>query len=253
MGNEVSKDMKFEFALVDVDSINVDTGYQRTTDEKRVASASKAFSSGAIKAISLSQRTDGSLWCYDGQHTLEILRRLGAKVIPAVIVPGDQQKEAEWFVLMNGAGVRKATARDTQKAAVVAGMEGAIEVQELLNSYGLVIAKGGAAKGTTSAIGSIKSWAKKDMDRLVRAMGMIDRLWRNEDHAWTQIVLRGAWDVAGTDQLDAVEKGLAKARVTPRRVLDTAGGLQSATGLVGGGSGYAKRAFFALAKVKEST
>lgn len=247
----MSKEMNFEFGLVDIDSINVDPEYQRDFDARRVQASAKAFASGAIKAVSLSQRADGSLWCYDGQHTLEILRSMGATAVPAVMVAGDQQKEAEWFVLMNGAGVRKATARETQKAAVVACMPGALDVQDLLDSYGILLAKGGAAKGTTSAIGSIRAWAKTDRERLVRAMDMIDRLWCNDSHAWTQIVMRGAWDVARTEQLEAVERGLAKHRVTPRRVLDTAAGMQAATGLPGGGSGYAKRAMFALAKVKE--
>ncbi|MFX9665095.1 hypothetical protein ABTO78_20780, partial [Acinetobacter baumannii] len=64
------------------------------------------------------------------------------------------------------------------------------------------------------------------------------------------IVLRAAWDVADDPQLLAVvEAGLAKRKVTPRRLLDTAAGMQSATGLPGGGSGYAKRAILQLAKV----
>jgi ParB-like chromosome segregation protein Spo0J len=243
--------MNFEISIVDIDRINIDPKYQRTLDVKRIAKIAEAFSAGAIKAISLSRRADGSLWVYDGMHSVEVMRKMGLTQVPAVIVSGSQKQEAAWFNLMNGAGVRKASQRDGQKAGVVAGDKGALRIQELLGSYGVEIAKGGARKGTTSAIGSIKVWIKADHARLVRAMDMIDRLWCSEDHAWTQIVIRGAWDVAGTDKLAAVEAGLVKQKVTPRRILDVAGAMQSATGTGGGGSGYSKKAFYSLAKVAE--
>lgn len=242
--------MKFEINMVDVDLINIDREYQRDLDEKRVEKLAKAFNSGAVKAVSLSRRGDGSLWVYDGQHSLEIMKRIGIKKIPAVITQGSQQQEAFWFGLINGAGVRKASQRDWQKAGVVCGEAISLEISKLLDAYGLKIAKGGAKKGTTSAIGSLKAWIKSDYPRLTNAMDMVNRLWCNEDHAWTQIVLRGAWDVAGTDQLMQVEKGLSKNKVTPRRVLDVACAMQSSTGINGGGSGYAKQAFFKLAKVQ---
>jgi hypothetical protein len=243
--------MNFEISIVDIDRINVDPEYQRTLDVKRVAKVAEAFSAGAIKAISLSRRADGSLWCYDGQHSLEIMRAKGVMQVPAVIVSGSQKQEAAWFLLMNGAGVRKASQREQQSPGVVAGDEVSIKTQELMDSYGILMAKGGARSGMTSAIGSIKTWIKSDHARLIRAMDMIDRLWCNEDHAWTQIVIRGAWDIAGTDKLAAVEAGLIKQKVTPRRVLDVAGAMQAATGTGGGGSGYSKKAFFSLAKVAE--
>lgn len=239
-----------EIALLPVDSVRVDETYQRELDEKRVERLRKAYQRGACKAISVSRRADGSLYVYDGQHTLALCRALGVRTVPAVIVDGDRQKEARWFLLMNGSGVSKATARESHKAALEAGDPVAVGVQELLRMHGLVLAKGGARKGTTSASGTLRTWAKADIGRLMRAMGMISRLWADEDHAWTQIVLRAAWDVADdADLLARVEAGLAKRKVTPRRLLDTAAGMQSATGLPGGGSGYAKRAILQLAKV----
>lgn len=239
-----------QIALVPIEAVLVDHSYQRELDKKRVERLRRAYQRGACKAISLSRRADGALYVYDGQHTLELCRAMGIGCVPAVIVDGDRQKEARWFLLMNGAGVSKATARDAHKAAVEAGDAVALDVQELLKLYGIELAKGGAKKGTTSAAGSLHAWAKADMGRLKRAMGMIARLWPQEDHAWTQIVLRAAWDVADDPQLLAVvEAGLAKRKVTPRRLLDTAAGMQSATGLPGGGSGYAKRAILQLAKV----
>lgn len=176
---------------------------------------------------------------------------MGLKEVAAVIVDGDQEKEARWFLLMNGSGVAKARAREVHVAAIVAGDSIAQEVQELMDTYGILLAKGGSRAGTISAIGTMRTWVKADKQRLVRAMDVIDRLWCSEDHAWTQVVMRGAWDVAADPELLAqVETGLAKHKVTPRRILDTAQGMQEATGTPGGGSGYAKAAYLKLAKVK---
>ena len=59
------------------------------------------------------------------------------------------------------------------------------------------------------------------------------------------------WDVAADpEQLDQVRMGLQKHKVTPRRVLDTAAGMQAATGVAGGGSGYSATAIRQLSKTR---
>lgn len=233
------------------DTVLVDPSYQRQLDEKRIERLRKAFTRGAAKAISVSMRENGQLYVYDGQHTLALCKAMGEKKIPAVIVHGNQSMEAKWFLLMNGAGVSKATSREAFMAGVVAQDDVALGVYELLKLHGVSVAKGGASKGTTSAIGSLKTWYKNDSDRLKRAMELIDRCWKHEDAAWTQIVMRGVWDVAGsTEVLDDLEAGIKKHKVTPRRVLDTAAGMQLATGTPGGGSGYAKNALLMLARIQ---
>lgn len=242
---------KPELAYVPISTIRVDEAYQRPLDQKRIERLRRAFDRGASKAISVSRRPNGSLYVYDGQHTLELCRAMGLESIAAVIVDGDQQKEARWFLLMNGAGVSKARARETHVAAIVADDPVAKEVQDLMDTYGILLAKGGSKAGTMSAIGTMRTWVKADKERLVRAMDVIDRLWCTEDHAWTQVVMRGAWDIAADHELLVqVETGLAKHKVTPRRILDTAHGMQEATGTPGGGSGYSKAAYLKLAKVK---
>ena len=245
--------MDAKIKMLKVTDLLIDPSYQRQLDEKRVQRVAKAFSSGASKALSVSQRGDGSLYVYDGQHTLAVCVALGMELCPAVVVRGSQEQEARWFLLMNGAGVSKATARESHKAALTADDEIAKQVQDLLDEHGVLLAKGGAKAGTTSAIGSLKIWCKSDKARLQRAMGVIDRLWCCDDHAWSQIILRGMVDIAGdADLLEAVESGLARARITPRRVLDVAAGMQSATGVPGGGSGYSKSAILQLSKVRSA-
>ena len=238
-----------ELKLVNIQQINVDMSYQREIDPKRVRKLATAFDRGACKSVSLSRRLDGTLWVYDGQHTIEILRAQGIKQVPAVIVAGTAIQEAEWFSLINGSGPRKATPSEKQKAGYFAGDTLAVEAQDMLDEYGILIATGGTHAGMTRSIDFIKTCIKADKPRLVSAMDMIDRLWANEREAWSRTIMRGAYEVAGLGCIDRLEAGLSKNKITPRRVLDVAQGMQLATGEPGGGMGFVKKAMLALAQV----
>ena len=236
-------------ALVEICSINVDARYQRPLNLLRVRKLGSAFDRGASKAVSLSKRADGSLWAYDGSHTLAIYREMGFTHVPAVIVPGTPEQEAAWFLLMNGAGTLKANPGQKQQAALFAGDRLAIEADKLLEAYGIEVATGGMSAGKTRSIDFIKVCLKADKTRLEDAMSMIQRLWSKEREAWSRTIMRGAWEVAGLKLVKKVEAGLLKQKVTPRRVLDVAQGMQMATGEPGGGMGHVKKAMLALAQV----
>ncbi len=241
--------MTEELRYVAIEQINTAPEYQRTVDDKRVKNMFAKFDGGAAKAVSLSRRVDGTLWIYDGLHTLALYRLAKFKSIAAKIIDGDSKKEAFLFDLMNGPGAVKATPCQRQVAQVHFELPIAIEAQSLLDEYGIVIAQGGAKKGTTRAVNAIKTYLKSDRQRLIKAMNMIDRLWCNEDNAWTHLIVRGAWEIAGAGLIDSTEAGLKAKKITPRRVLDVASGMQSATGTPGGGAAYVKKAMLHLAKV----
>jgi hypothetical protein len=242
--------MKSKLKSVEINKIHVCTEYQRKTDMVRVKRMFKnGFEEGAAKALSLSLRPDGTMWLYDGLHTLELYRMAGFTSAPCKIIEGDSAKEAFLFDLMNGPGAVKASPCQRQKAQEHFGLGIAIEARDLLDGYGILIAGGGAKKGTTRAVNTIKQYLKSEKDRLIIAMDMIDQLWCNDDNAWTHLVIRGAWEVAGDGLTSAVQAGLLKQKVTPRRVLDVAAGMQSATGTAGGGAAYVKKAMLQLAKV----
>jgi hypothetical protein len=215
---------------------------------KRIDRLKRAYNRGACKAISLSRRIDGTLWVYDGQHTLALAISSGERVVPAVIVNGDQQKEARWFLLMNGAGVSKATVRERHSASLTAGDDVAKGVDEMLGQFGVVPSKNLTA-GCTTAIGSITGWYKSDQARLRRVFDFIKGLWATEEGAWSQVVMRGVWDIAlDPKELEQVYLGARKHKVTPRRVLDSAAAMQGATGVPGGGSGVSAIALRKLSR-----
>lgn len=245
------KKLNVELRFIPASLLKIDPAYQREPNLNRLSRNIKAFQSGAVKTVSVSERSNGDLYLYDGQHTLFSLCKLGIEQIPCAVVKGTQEEEAKWFLLMNGSGVSKASSRDKHKARAACNDEDVKNINAMLERFGVVVAKGGSKPGTTSAIGSITSWYKSDKARLEVVMDNIFRIWMTNESAWTQVLMRGMWDVAGSGKMDQVRLGLAKHKITPRRVLDTAKGMQMATGTPGGGSGYCKKAIFKLAKVAE--
>ena len=237
-----------EMKLIDIDSIHVDPAYQRDLDEKRVKKVAAKFKQGAAKAVSLSRRPNGSLWCYDGQHTIEIYRSAGFTHVPAVVVNGTMQQEAEWFEELNQS-VQRVSARDRQRAGVVAGKKSSLEVQGLLDKFGLLISKGGLRSGMTNSVGAIARYAAIDSDRIDSAMRVIDTLWNTEAEAWSGVVLRGMFEACGkVSPIDLVKACKAR-RVTPRRILDWCSARQTAAGASGGGAAYACEAVLTLAGI----
>lgn len=242
--------MKTELKMVPVGDLKVDSeNYQRALNPARLRKMKRDFNLGAAKALSVSRREDGSLWVYDGQNTLALFKEMGITQVPCVIVNATPTQEAQCFGLMNGAGSLKANPAEKQKAALFAGDELAIKAKHLLDLYEIEIASGGTAAHKTRSIDYIKVCLKSDEPRLIRAMDMIDDLWRDEKEAWSRAMMRGAYEIAGLDFHGKVQSALAKRKITPRRVLDVARGMQEATGEPGSGMGFMKRAMLSLAQM----
>jgi len=235
-------------ALVEIDCIHIDPAYQRDLDEKRSNKVAAKFKQGAAKAVSLSRRQNGSLWCYDGQHTIEIYRAAGFTHVPAVIVNGDMQKEADWFEELNQS-VKRVSARDRQRAGVVAEKATAMAVQDLLDKFGIQISKGGLRAGMTNSVGAIGRYVSSDPARINQAMQAIDALWSSEAEAWSGVVLRGMFEALGKVAVKELIRACRSKRVTPRRILDWCAARQTAAGASGGGSAYACEAVLTLSGV----
>lgn len=235
--------MRLEF--VAIENINFDDSYQRPLDNSQVRKISKNLMQGAAKAVSLSERSDGALYCYDGQHTVEAFKRSGKTKIPAVIVKGSQEKEAKWFLEIQQ-NSKRVFVRQAQKAGVVAKDEVSLRAKAILERYGIEISKGGTHVGKTGAIGAIRSYSSKSPETLTAAMDAIEELWKDEPEAWCSVILRGMFEIAKEGRIKDVTRAAKKRKVTPRRVLDVASAMQSAQGQSGSGSSLAKKAIISL-------
>lgn len=240
-----------DLRMIDVDQINIDPEYQRLLDDDRARKLASAYTLGAAGAVSLSRRQDGTLWCYDGQTRLAAAIRSGVRQVPAVIVPGSKEKEAAWFLMINE-GRKRVHVRDRHKAGVVAKDESAIKANRLIEKFDLVISNGGNRAGQTNAIGAIRRYVMQNPARLDSAMQFLFDAWPDENETWSAIMIRAAWEAAGRgDQFVAsLKRAARRCKVTPRRILDAASGVQLATGQPGGGSAYVFRAMCQLCQVE---
>jgi hypothetical protein len=237
--------------MVKATSIKIDHSYQRDLDEKRINNLKKAFDSGAAKAISVSLREDGAMYCYDGQHTLAMFKSQGVEMIPATIVNGNQKLEAKWFSMMNGAGSKRVSAREVHKAGKVAEVEQDVEAEKILSKFGLVVSGGGNKKNQTSAIGFIRKNVIKNKEKLIRAMTAIHMIWKDENESWSRMIVGGMLQCEESGILDKVCESAKKYKVTPRRILDYTAALQSASGTMSSGTHLVKKAIVDLCKIED--
>ena len=238
--------------VIDIELIKFDKTYQRPIDTKHALAISKKLKAGAAKAVSLSMRSNGDLYCYDGQHTIEAFRLAGYSKVPAVIVNGSQEKEAEWFLDIQQ-NSKRVFVRDAHKAGIVAKDNVSIAAQEILDRYDLKISTGGTSIGKTGAIGAIRRYAKIDRDALISAMDAMHFLWKEYPETWCSVIIRGMLEVAKSGLINEVTIAAKKKMVTPRRILDAASAMQSINGATqGSGASYAKRAIIDMCGIKNS-
>ena len=188
-----------EMRLVAICDLYVDSGsggYQRALDAVRANSYAKNFEPGAMKAVNVSVRPDGRMMVTDGQHTVHMASQLGYTHIQAMVVHGSRENEAKCFLIGNGKGKKNATSKQRHDAALVARDASAIAVQTIMSSYGIAVSTGGLRKGFTNAIGAITSYSTSNPAALKRAMDCISSAWRDDDCAWSGVVLRGMFDLA---------------------------------------------------------
>ena len=76
-------------------------GYQRKINQAKVKKICSEFNKHRMRPVELSSR-DGKFWCFDGQHRLEVYKRLGIKRIPANIHYGlSYEDEAYLFAVQH--------------------------------------------------------------------------------------------------------------------------------------------------------
>ena len=138
---------KPELAWVNVEDINIihndqEKGYQRKLNSKVINTfVRKGFFWGAVKTISIARRKDGTLWAYDGQHTIALLVMAGYTKVPCLIQDVDTiEEEAMYFSFIN-TNRRNPTAFDKFKADVVAGNADALKVVKILSDLGLTLSE----------------------------------------------------------------------------------------------------------------
>jgi len=123
----------YHVQLIPIDQIELDK-YQRTTDPKRVSLIAQEFDWDAFDPIKVSMR-NGRYYAVDGGHRVQVLRLLGVKFVPAVVVEGlVYSQEARLFARKgNRKNVKPITASDELRALYEAGHP---EIRGLIDTLG---------------------------------------------------------------------------------------------------------------------
>lgn len=132
-----SKSMFGEEKWIPIEQIKVDISVQRELQESHVNKILKKFDPNAFGRLTVSKREDGFYYCSDGQHRLNVARRLGFKEVPCIVINNYTIKEeGENFIKVNEMSA-KVSMLDKYRIGVSCEMEDWIRVKEVLDYAGL--------------------------------------------------------------------------------------------------------------------
>lgn len=177
--------------------------YQRDVDLKRVARLAESFVPSALGAITVSQRTDGSLWVIDGSHRTALALQIGLPELNAIIYDGlTEGEEAALFLELNDA--KAVDAIDKYHASVVAGFSAYAAMDALVKAYGWKVKKS-KKRGEIAAVSALefvysgarelpeeKGWALLD-----QTLRVVTNAWGLNPDSTAMVTLRAIAKVLG--------------------------------------------------------
>lgn len=122
-------------AMVPTDLVRLDEAYQRPLDSDRLEKMVSDFVPYLFQPLALSERDDGSLYAFDGQHRRALAERLGMAEVPAQIFRLTQSEEAAHFRDLQRRA-KRLTAFDDWRAGKVALDPECIQLGELAAETG---------------------------------------------------------------------------------------------------------------------
>src|SRR5699024_4714836 len=152
---------KSNVRLISVDLLTTDMTYQSPVKESHVKDIDINSNPQAAEIITVSHR-DGKYYVPDGQHRVEVYKRMGIKYIYAEVHEGlTQEEEAEMYFLLNKAPNK--SVNSIGKADLATGETYAVDIEYYVNKAGLQVDydKRRSVKKTISAYGALKYIYKK--------------------------------------------------------------------------------------------
>lgn len=127
-----------------VEMIKIDDSYQRVINDKIIRAIIRNYDGNRVDVKLVNYRPSkkgGEFYILDGQHTLTVERELGHKTLICKVFIGLSKKEEAMLFSKQNEFRRSITAFAQYKAEVVAGMEPAISIKSLCDSYNIEIAQ----------------------------------------------------------------------------------------------------------------
>ncbi len=182
-----------QFRLCSKHDLRIDDSYQREQSKSNVAGLRDKWSWLACGSLTVVKRGDGYLWVIDGGHRLAAaMPRSDIQLLPCMVFDEiGLASEAAAFVRLNTN--RKAVSAVAKfRAALVAGDETALRVQEQISSLGLFVGSTGSVNAFTATHWAVEH-ARDDFKAFSTVICMAAYLARNDGIAVQIHLLRGLW------------------------------------------------------------
>lgn len=137
LANEILASSKPTFKEVPTAKVQVDSAYQRTLNPRRVADIVKNFDPRRFQPLEISQRTDGSLWCMEGQHRLAVARELNLETVPAMVHTGLKSTDEAILFWLFQRDRRALNFWDAFSARLYGKEEAAVEIDKAIRDAGV--------------------------------------------------------------------------------------------------------------------
>ena len=155
-----SNKMKLPISALRVDK------YQKKVRKRVVDEIVNNFNPAAVGVIHVSQREDGSLWIFDGQHRTEALSRLGFEYVDCLVFSGlTPEQEASGFIGHHA--VSKPTKIEEHIGKVFAKDKTALEIEKIVGELDLSVVAGGR-KNTIQSVNALYHIYEKNGGEVLR-------------------------------------------------------------------------------------
>ena len=189
--------------LLNLDSLlvdNLDGGYQRQLDIKRVKKAVDTFDISLIDTPLIAKRVNGDLYIVDGNHTVNILLQTGIKTFQCNVMDSKgREDEAPVFVKTNEPKTGGVNVKPYERyiAGIASNLPVYIEIRDLMLDVGVEITRSrNLSNKKTNAIGTLQDMILKNRKNhnISKSTKFIRRTWPNDDYCWSADILRGCTD-----------------------------------------------------------
>jgi len=233
--NRLLADAGMHLEYLNIDDIQVDPSYQRALREYRIAHMIEHFDPAELTAIVVHKRTDGTIWVLDGQHRVELLRRLGKSVILADVREGYSiELEAHYFWRMN-AGRKDPNSWEKFHARLRSKEPTATRILEIVEKAGFHLELHSREAGDISAVSALETIF--NMGKLEKSLNVIATVWPNDKVSTESAVILGMGSFLlsydGHENYDDGQLLTALEKIAPSAILRRAREIQIETGRSG--------------------
>ena len=209
---------------VPIKNIIVDNRYQRMLDEKHVRGILYNWNPKACQPVTLARRLwskDNAYAVMDGQHRIEVKKRLGDAFIRAEIIDvKNLGEEAALFATYNGK--RKVTQhREIFNALTTAGEIQNEKITEIVKQNGFRIASSSGNWAITATKSLQNSYVRFGGEVLNSTLEMIAKIWKGDSRSTRHQIIEGMalFIAAGDKQIDRTKMIKKLEMITPDMIV----------------------------------